>query len=45
MATKRLKEIKPIEETADIWTLLSSDQAHYLQTNLQVISAKKNEVI
>ena len=45
MATKRLKEITPIEETADIWTLLSSDQAHYLQTNLQVISAKKNEVI
>jgi CRP/FNR family transcriptional regulator, polysaccharide utilization system transcription regulator len=45
MAKRRLKDIKPIQETADIWTLLTSEQATYLQTHLQVITTKKNELI
>ncbi|MBP6230425.1 MAG: Crp/Fnr family transcriptional regulator [Paludibacteraceae bacterium] len=43
MANRRAKDIKPIQETADIWKLLTAEQARFLQDNIEVIVAKKNE--
>ncbi len=46
MAVKRLsKDLKPILETSEVWSVLTSEQIKFLETNLQVVRYKKNEQV